>query len=129
MADLKTYLDDRYGRHKSPYAGVLKVGLALVMAAAVAWLLYAAWASTPPLDAGITSYNVVSDHELHIKVSYRADAGVDGRCQFRATSADHNVVGERSISLQELREAGGDWLVIRTERRATMVELLGCSTS
>jgi hypothetical protein len=99
---------------------------------ALALLAWAIWAGASEgdkaIDATVSSYQVVSTHEIQVKVSahYRND-DTEGTCLVRATAADHTVVGELNLTADELRAADGDWITIRTERRATTAELVRCS--
>jgi hypothetical protein len=94
---------------------------------------WAVWAAldtgSSALDASVTSYDVVSTHEVRVKVSIQPrDASVDGTCLLRATAEDHTIVGELNLTADELRKATGSWIPIRTERRATTAALVRCTT-
>jgi hypothetical protein len=80
------------------------------------------------LDADVTSYDVVSAHEVRVKVAVHSrDPGTDGTCLLRATAEDHTVVGELNLTADDLREASGTWIPMRTERRATTAALVRCT--
>jgi hypothetical protein len=97
----------------------------------ISWLAWAAWFhADPAINASLTSYEVVSDHEARAKVAARfRDADVDGSCLLRATARDHTVVGELNVTADELRRDRGDWISVRTEREATSVTLVSCRES
>ncbi len=105
---------------------VLSAVLAVVF---LVWLGWAAWFhSTPAVTAGVAAFDVTGEHEVRLRVEYRADEDAEGGCLFRATAVDHTVVGERTFTVAEMRAAGSGWLSLRTERRATTVERVRCSS-
>ena len=57
----------------------------------------------------------------------RRDDDVDATCLVRAFAEDHTVVGELSWT-PDGEAQQSDEVSIRTERRATSVELVGCTT-
>jgi hypothetical protein len=59
----------------------------------------------------------------HIEVAIRAD-DITATCRVRAFAEDHTVVGEVSFT----PEQGRNDVEVRTERRATSVESVGCTT-
>ncbi|HYF73974.1 MAG TPA: DUF4307 domain-containing protein, partial [Nocardioides sp.] len=73
----------------------------------------------------ILGYDVVGDHEATATVRVDlADPGVEATCLLRAYAADHAVVGELSFTPTA---SGRTEQTVRTERRATSVELVGCT--
>jgi len=122
-------LTERYGAPAPWRRRVVWVASAVVAVAFLAWLGWAAWAHTDPeVDSGLESFSVHGEHAATANVTVRLrDADVDARCLLRAYAADHTVVGELSFAPkygapQPLVET------VRTERRATSVELVGCTT-
>jgi hypothetical protein len=118
----------RYGTDRP---GRRRVGLVLGSLFAAALLVWAVWAASSqgnePLEAQVTSYDVVSTHEIKVKVAAQfKDAEVDGSCLVRATAEDHTVVGEVNLTADELRAAKGQWIPIRTERGATTATVVRC---
>ena len=118
----------RYGTDRP---GRRRVGLVLGGLLATALLVWAVWAGSSqgnePLEAQVTSYDVVSTHEIRVKVATQSkDGDVDGSCLLRATAEDHTVVGEVSFTADELRAARGQWIPIRTERGATTATVVRC---
>jgi hypothetical protein len=70
---------------------------------------------------------VVDEHTATARIDVRlADADVRASCLLRAYAEDHTVVGERSLTpvYGEQQPLSVD---VRTERRATSVELVGCT--
>ena len=120
-------LAQRYGggrRRRTPL--VLGTLLALAL---LAWAIWAMWANGHrAIEADVTSYQVVDSHQIKVKLrTHFRDDGVDGTCLVRATAADHTIVGELNLTADQIRSASGDWIAVRTERRATTAEVVRCS--
>ncbi|MFC4783387.1 DUF4307 domain-containing protein [Nocardioides sp. MAHUQ-72] len=121
-------LGDRYGA-PAPWRRRAVIALSVVVAAAfLGWLGWTAWEhSTPAVDSEMVGYSVEGEHEATAKVEVRLkDADVEASCLLRAFAEDHTVVGELSFT----PEYGADQPLeetVRTERRATSVELIGCT--
>lgn len=122
-----TGLTDRYGtgRQRRPLPIVLG---ALLVLALLVWAVWAGIGSRPAIDAELTSYDVVSTHEVRVKISaHFRDTDTTGSCLVRASAEDHTVVGELNLTAEELRAATGRWISLRTERRATTATLVRCT--
>jgi hypothetical protein len=118
----------RYGSDR-PRRSRVALGLGgLLVAALLAWAVWAALAQGPePLEATVSSYDVVSTHEVRVKVvAHVRDSSVRGSCLVRATAEDHTIVGELNLTTEQLREARGRWIPVRTERRATTATVVRC---
>ena len=118
-------LADRYGAPARWHRPVI-IGLAALLAAVgLTWLAWTAWFhSTPEVSSEVITYEVTSDHEIRARVDVRLDDGVqDASCRVRALAEDKTAVGELAFT----PVAGTNEVVIRTERRATTVEKLGCT--
>ena len=107
------------------------VGVALGGLLAVALGIWAVWAGQAqddePLTADVTSYHVVDTHQIQVKVAATFhDAGAEGSCLVRATAQDHTVVGELTLTADQLRADDGHWIAVRTERRATTASVVRC---
>ena len=119
---------DRYGAgrpRRRPLAIVLGVLFALLLAG---WAVWAGMGSRPAIDAQLTAYDVVSTHEVRVKIhaTFR-DADAQGSCLVRATAQDHTIVGELNVTADQLRSSTGRWISVRTERRATTATLVRCT--
>ena len=120
---------DRYGapapwRRRALIAGVVVVALAFG-----GWL---AWStienSTPDVQSELIGFDVVDEHSTtaEVDVDFGAD-DVRANCLVRALAEDHSTVGE--LSFEATPDDGTRYEpTIRTERRATAVELVGCTT-
>jgi len=121
-----TDLADRYGapaRWRRPVTITLAVALAVV---GLGWLGWTAWFhSTPAATSELVTFEVTSDYEVAARLDVQLDDGVDASCRLRALAEDKTAVGELEFS----PVAGPNEVVIRTERRATSVEKLGCTAA
>jgi hypothetical protein len=117
-------LADRYGA-PSPVRRRLLVGAVAVVAALfVGWLAWAAWFhATPAVSSELTGWSVQSDHEARATVTVSLEEGVAATCVVRAIAEDHTTVGELAFEPDE----GSNEVAVRTERRATSVDLVGCT--
>lgn len=117
-------LADRYGapsRWRRPVTVGVAVALAVV---SLSWLGWVAWFhSTPDVTSDLVSFDVTSDHETLARLDVELGDGVEASCRLRAFAEDHTTVGELAFT----PVAGTNEVVIRTERRATTVEKLGCT--
>ena len=119
----------RDGTDRPRRRAVIVVLSAVLATAFLVWLGWVAWFhGDPAIDANVSSFDVVSTHEVRVKVAVRfRDADTDGSCLVRATASDHTVVGELNLTADQLRAAKGGWISIRTERRATTAALVRCT--
>jgi Arc/MetJ family transcription regulator len=120
-----TDLADRYGSPSAwrrPVTIALAAGLAAI---GLTWLGWVAWVhGTPEVRSEIVSFDVISDHEVTARLDVRlSDDDVTATCRLRALSEDKTAVGELAFTPVD----GDNDVVIRTERRATSVEKLGCT--
>jgi hypothetical protein len=117
-------LADRYGapsRWRRPVTIGVAVALAVV---SLGWLGWTVWFhSTPAVTSDLVSFDVTSDHETLARLDVELGNGVDASCRLRAFAEDHTTVGELAFTPVD----GTNEVVIRTERRATTVEKLGCT--
>jgi len=123
-------LTERYGAPAPWRRRVIWATTAVVGVAFLVWLAWAAWAHTDPAArSNLVGFEIEGEHSVTAKVSVRLrDADVDARCLLRAYAADHAVVGELSFTPeygapQPLVET------VRTERRASAVQLIGCTAA
>ncbi len=125
----KDALAERYGAPPRWRRVVLIAVSALVAVAFLGWL---AWAmlfhSTPEAESELVSWDVVDEHTIEVSVRVTlSDDGIEADCRLRAFAEDHTSVGD--LTWDPADSAGTvDELIVRTERRATSVELVGCTT-
>lgn len=122
----QTDLADRYGAPAPWQRRALLAVCAIVAAAFLGWLGWTIWSrSTPEVDSAMVGYHVVDEHTANATVEVRLrDDEVDATCTLRAYAEDHTIVGELSFAPES---SGRSEQTVRTERRATSVEFLGCT--
>ena len=117
---------DRYGRPAAWRRRATVVGSGLVGVLALTWLGWTTlFHATPEVSSELVGWEVVDDHS----VIARIDVVIRGNdilptCRVHAFAEDHTVVGEVSFT----PEQGRNEIDMRTERRATSVESVGCTT-
>ncbi|MEP9363829.1 DUF4307 domain-containing protein [Nocardioides sp. CN2-186] len=119
-------LADRYGPPR-PWRRRVVVAVVVVVAAAfLGWLGWTIWAqSTPKVQSSMIGFTVVDEHSAVATVDiHLTDASVHATCTLRAYAEDHTVVGELPFTPTGDGRTEQD---IRTERRASSVELIGCT--
>jgi hypothetical protein len=120
-------LAERYGARRRPAARRLGQGLlTLVVLVFLGWVAWAGWLqATPEVESELIGYTVRDAHATEATLEVALREGVAPRCLVRAISADHTPVGELSF----IPDEGRNRVTIRTERAATSVELVGCTTA
>lgn len=122
-------LPARYGRPSRGQQLLLVGGVGLIAVVFLGWLAWATWFhADPAVSSQLVTSDIVDDHTATavIRVQY-GDGPVDADCTVRAIAEDKVVVGQVSFSPDP--DEGPDHEVeIATERRATAVESLGCTT-
>ncbi len=96
------------------------------LAAVWAWITIAQ--SDPPVSSELITSEIVDDHTATavIRVQWGGDP-VDANCTVRAIAHDKTIVGQQTFVPDP--DAGPDYGVeIATERRATAVENIGCTS-
>ncbi len=119
---------DRYGRPAPWRRTAIIVASGLVGVLALSWLAWTTlFHATPDVRSEIVGWEVVDDHAVtaQIEVVISSDAEkVEATCRVRATASDHTIVGEATFEPVD----GRNEVEVRTERRATSVESVGCTT-
>jgi len=124
-------LADRYGAPSPLRRRLALGGAALVVLLFLGWLLWATlFHATPSVSSEMTGFEVVDDYTAVAHVVVNLSDGVDAddddmgaSCRVTAFAEDHTVVGE----LSWVPEHGRQDVEVRTERRATSLELAGCT--
>ena len=122
-------LAERYGspsRARRP----LVVGVVVLLAVAgLGWLLWAVlFHGRPQVTSEVVGFDVAGEHQAvaRFRVVRRA-ADVEASCLLRAFADDHSVVGERTVRVTSGPLASTRSAAVRTERRATTVDVVGCT--
>ncbi|MBS43410.1 MAG: hypothetical protein CMH83_09660 [Nocardioides sp.] len=118
----------RYGRtpawRRWTLLGV--VGVAVVVAGA--WVGWTAWEQSRPLvSSAEPTYVAFTDNAAEVEFAVRLrEPDVEATCQLRAYAEDHVLVGQLSF-VPEIDDAGFVTVSVATDRRATAVEVVGCT--
>jgi hypothetical protein len=125
-----TDLAERYGTDRPVRRRLVILGVALLAAAGLGWLVWVVLFHGRPLaESTLVSFDVVDPNRAVATVTVvRRSDDVRASCLLRAHASDHSIVGEVSFSVGASRPATATFAQdIRTEREATSVSLLGCS--
>jgi hypothetical protein len=119
-------LSERYGA-PSPWRRRVLLGVSALLATTfLAWVAWVAlFHSSPQVSSRLIGFEVVDDHAATAFVEVILDEGADATCRVRAVAEDHTYVGDLAFT----PTAGRNEVDVRTERRATSVDLLGCTTA
>ena len=121
-------LAERYGV-ASPWRRRVLMGAVTALAVvALGWLVWSiASHTTPQVTSELETYDVIDDYTVTATLVVKlADADVEATCTLQALAEDHRVVGE--IAFTPDPELGPRHVQeIRTERRATAVQGMGCT--
>lgn len=124
-----TDLAQRYGTRRPLRRWLTITLVVLVAAASLGWL---AWVilfhGRPLVRSDIVSFRVDGQHSAEATMTVvRRAADVDASCLLRAQAEDHSIVGELNFSVDSGEPTTATLTKsIRTERKATSVQLLGC---
>jgi hypothetical protein len=121
-------LRERYGtpapwRRRALLAA--SVFVALVFLGWLSWTIYEH--STPEVTSELETFSIEDDHTATAVLVVTLDsADVKASCTLRAYAADHTTVGELTFT-PDPSKGRRQVETIRTERRATSVESIGCT--
>jgi Domain of unknown function (DUF4307) len=123
-------MSDRYGTDSPGRRRLVIVISGVVGVVAFAWLAWAVWfQSNPDVTSSLNTFHVVDTHSATASVAVRtADEDVKANCLVRAVGADHSVVGELNFVVTGVKGTVNRDVTLRTEREATSVEMVGCTT-
>jgi hypothetical protein len=122
-------LQERYRRPSPVQRGVALVIVASLVASGVGLLAWTVlFQSTPAVTSQLTAFSVADEHEAVANITVgRESQFTDATCRIRAIAEDHTVVGDLSVLVTDGPAKQSLQVRIRTERKATSVELLGCT--
>ena len=131
MSELRTDpLAGRYGGQSPRRRRAVIIASGVVGVLAIAWLAWAGWSQgTPDVQSNLQSFDVVDTHTVDaaVVVDTRSE-DVTANCLVRAFGEDHSVVGELNFEVTGESGASRHDVTVRTERGATSVELIGCTS-
>lgn len=120
---------DRYGAPAPWRRRALIATSVVVLLAFGGWLAWATVSNaTPDVESQLIGFDTVDEHTSTavVRVEFGSD-DVVATCKLRAYAEDHTVVGE--LSFTATPDQGTRYgETVRTERLATAVELVGCTT-
>ena len=120
-------LADRYGAPAAWKRPALRTAIALLVLVSGGWLGWTIWEqSSPAVASGELTYTIVDDNTASTRFVIDLQDDVVATCTVRAYSEDHTLVGSVSFT-PEPTPSGRVTQEISTDRRATSVELLGCT--
>jgi hypothetical protein len=129
-----TDLEDRdlAQRYAGPSRGQRAVAAVLVAALVLAGAGFLGWAvvvhSNPQVQSRLTSFDVRDEHTaLATFTVSRKASDTAATCRLQAVAEDHAVVGEETAQVTDGPAEQSLQVSVPTERRATTVELLGCT--
>ena len=123
-------MSDRYGT-AAPVRRRLAIAFSsLVGLIGLAWLAWAMWFQTnPDVQSSLSTFEVVDAHTVSATVAVRTSGpDVAANCLVRAVGLDHSVVGELNFRITRVTGTVHRRVTVRTEREATSVEMVGCTT-
>ncbi len=132
MTELQSdYLAERYGVPSPRRRRAVVLASGLVGVLALAWLGWAAWfQGTPDVQSSLRSFEVTDSRSVTAAVVVKpTSAEITASCLVRAFGEDHSVVGELNFRVADQSRAVVRTVSFRTEREATSVELIGCTTA
>ena len=132
MSEVRTdEVAGRYGGQSPRRRRAVIIASGVVGVLAIAWLAWAGWSqSTPDVQSNLQSFDVVDRHQAEATVIVdRRSKDVTANCLVRAFGADHSVVGELNFEVTGASGASRQDVTLRTEREATSVELVGCTSA
>ncbi|MGP4003231.1 DUF4307 domain-containing protein [Streptomyces sp. 8N706] len=124
--------DGRYGRSADARADrKLKLVGAVLGAALLAVIAWsgASYISGQDVSGELIKFKVVSDSAVEVHLEVRKDADTDGVCTLRSQAEDGAEVGRKDIRFEERADRVDRVVTVRTTRRATTAELVGCETA
>lgn len=124
-----TPISERYGNSRRSRVVVIVV-LAIVGTVAAAWLAWViSYYARPLTQSGLSTFDIVSEHRAIANVTVtRRDTTVTAKCLLRAYAEDHTPVGELNFEVTATEPKRVELIKsVRTERRATSIELVGCT--
>ena len=129
MSDLAT----RYGSPSRARRGVVIAGVSVFAVVALTWLAWAAiFHGRPDVRSAMVGFSLNGQHAVGAEfVVVRRDTGVASSCLLQALASDHSIVGEQRLPVAAATQSSQLQRTVRTsfrtERRATSVDLVGCT--
>ena len=125
-------MTDLAARYGTPSRAGRPLVFGLVVLLAVAGLAWLFWVISvhgrPQVTSEMVGFEVGGQHAVVARFTVvRRDADVTASCLLRAYADDHSVVGEVTVPVTGPDRSRTLSTSVRTERRATTVDLVGCT--
>jgi hypothetical protein len=122
-------LVDRYGAPSHRRRPLVLTGIALLAVTALAWVVWVSlFHGRPQVTSELVGFHAADQHAATARFTVvRRDPDVRASCLLRAIATDHSVVGELTVPVTSGAEVRTLSATVRTERKATTVELVGCT--
>jgi hypothetical protein len=117
-------LAERYAAPPTWRRPVTIVAVVVVALVGLGWLAWAAIEeSNPKVESQLNGFEVVDAHAVKVRIDVHLASGTTGAsCTVEALASDHSIVGE----LHFRPTSGLNEVRVRTERRASAVDVAGC---
>jgi hypothetical protein len=117
-------LSERYAAPPAWRRPVTIAAVVVVTLVGLGWLAWAAFEeSHPKVESQLNGFDVVDAHAVTVRVDVKVASGATGAsCTVEALASDHSIVGE----LHFRPTSGLNEVSVRTERRASAVDVPGC---
>ncbi|MCK8681730.1 MULTISPECIES: DUF4307 domain-containing protein [Streptomyces] len=123
--------EGRYGRSADERADrrLKAVGsvLGVLLLALVGWFGYD-YIAGQKVSAEMIKFDVSADDRVQVHLEVRKDGGAAGSCTLRALAEDGGEVGRRDVRFDQPADRVDEVVTVRTTRRATSVQLMGCTS-
>jgi hypothetical protein len=105
------------------------LGAVVALGLGLAWVLWVVlFHSRPQVTSEMVGFHVQGQHAVNVHYAVvRRTAAVRASCLLRAYADDHTVVGELVVPVGTGTTTRTLASTMRTERRATTVDLVGCT--
>jgi hypothetical protein len=124
-------LAERYGTSSRSRRPLSIAGMLTLAVVGLAWLLWVVlFHGRPQVTSEMVGFTVDGQHAVAARYTVvRRDVSVPASCLLRAYADDHSVVGELTVPVDSDAKTVTVSSTVRTERRATAVELVGCTAA
>ncbi|WP_055485722.1 DUF4307 domain-containing protein [Streptomyces sp. WMMB 322] len=99
--------------------------LAVLSLAGLGWI-GADYVGGQPVSGRVIKFKVVSGRTVEVHLEVHKDADATGVCTLRTRAADGGEVGRKDVTVADRAEQVDRIVTVRTTRRATSAELVGC---
>jgi hypothetical protein len=106
-------------------------GVAVVAAAGLAWLAWAAIVgSNPPVTSRLLGFEITSPTSAKATIQVDRTKSTEASCRLQAKAADFSIVGELTLTVPADSPRHQTLpATLTTQRAATSVVLIGCTTA